>query len=82
MKKIVIFITVLVLSSSLFAGEIIKMSEDPWPPFTFGKAGSITTKGIATDINQELFKRLGLKVETRLYPWKRCLMQMQKGKNS
>ena len=80
MKNFLAVLAVLVLSSSLFAGEIIKMSEDPWPPFTFGKAGSITTKGIATDINQELFKRLGLKVETRLYPWKRCLMQMKRGK--
>ncbi len=54
-----------------------KLSEDPWSPFTYSEG--IPTGGIAVGFTKEIFKRLGVKYEIRLYPWERCLHQMKKG---
>ena len=78
MLKKIVTLVVLLSMGFLFSADV-KMSEDPWPPYTYGKDGEITKKGIATDIVNELFKRLGMTTENKLFPWKRCLHQMEKG---
>ncbi len=64
---------------SLSSNEInfVKFSEDPWPPFTYGE--EFATEGIAVEFTDIIFKKLGINYEIKLYPWKRCLIQMKQG---
>lgn len=67
------------LSPASGAEKVIKFSEDPWPPYTFGEAGKAPEGGIAVDIIDAIFLKVAVDTEMMLYPWKRCLQQMQKG---
>ncbi|MCW8835923.1 MAG: transporter substrate-binding domain-containing protein [Rhodospirillales bacterium] len=58
---------------------VIRISTDPWPPWIVGEDGDAPTGGFAVEIAREVFKRLGLKTEMRIYPYERCLRQMQNG---
>jgi len=79
MKKIVIILILICLTHNLSAEEIkfVKLSEDPWPPFTYGE--TIPTGGYAIEFTKAIFKELNIGYEIRLYPWKRCLQQMKDG---
>lgn len=74
-------IAIMILSSSsVYADDTtIKLSEDPWPPYTYGEIGQKPTGGIAVEVTQEIFKRIGIKTELILCPWKRCLFQAKQG---
>ncbi|HPO50094.1 MAG TPA: transporter substrate-binding domain-containing protein [Spirochaetota bacterium] len=65
----------------LYGDEIKKITfvEDPWPPFAIGKELTEPTEGYAVELNKEIFKRLNIKVEFELLPWKRCLAMNQTG---
>lgn len=60
-------------------GLRVKVSSDPWEPWVLGPEGGEATGGIGVDIARELFKRIGLDSEIRIYPYERCLRQMQSG---
>ena len=82
--KTILFIVMFFACSRTFALlgseiKIVKLSEDPWPPYTFGIKGT-PTGGVAVDWSKEIFRRLNMEVDMKLYPWKRCLFQMQTGK--
>ena len=74
-------VILLLFSSSALAQDIkmVKMSEDPWPPYTYGEAGKPSTGGIAVEITEEIFKRLNIDVDLMLYNWVDCLNQMRTG---
>lgn len=57
----------------------VLFSEDPWPPFTYGHEGEPPTGGIAVDIVRAIAERAGFTPDLMLYPWPRCLHQMQNG---
>jgi polar amino acid transport system substrate-binding protein len=80
MKKIIslFLLCSLIFPFSANSFDVVKLSEDPWPPFTYGE--DIPTGGIAVEFTHEIFTRLGVDYEIRLYPWERCLHQMRKGK--
>lgn len=83
--SVVYFVAVLFLSVSAEGQDhgikSVILNEDPWPPYTFGIEGEEATHGIAVDIIRELFRRLNVEVELKLYPWKRCLYMVKKGQN-
>ena len=69
--------------SSASMGQDIKkitLSEDPFPPYTLGVEGEAPGGGIAVDIISEIFRRLNIGTDMRLYPWNRCLAQMKAGR--
>jgi len=62
-------------------GQKIKkvfFAQDLWPPYTFKKAMT-PAEGHATKIIKEIFRRLNIKVDLKLYPWKRVLMKAKYG---
>jgi len=65
--------------SNAVATELIKVSSDPWEPWVLGEEGGVASGGIAVDLSNELFRRLGLSTETKIYPYKRCINQMKSG---
>lgn len=71
----------LIHSSPSISAEIqlIRFSEDPWPPYTYGDVGSAARGGLAVEIVDEIFARIGVETEQILFPWKRCLFHMQTG---
>ncbi len=77
----IIFGYIFLLSSLLLAQEITKITliQDPWPPYTFGKAGEIPSRGFAVEISKEIFQRLNIQTDLMLFPWKRCLLQLKLG---
>jgi len=53
---------------------------DPWTPWVYGVEGSPPEKGIAVEIIQEVFTRLGgLTPDFRLFSWNRCLHLVRNG---
>jgi len=80
LTKAALYLTMFLFSSSIIASDdVIKFCEDPWPPYTIGVETGEPTGGVATDIIKEIFRRIGKKVDLRLYPWTRCLNQMKTG---
>ncbi len=69
-----------VLSYGAFARDTIKLSEDPWDPYTLGHEGETPTGGIAVELMNEIFKRVDIATDMKLFPWERCLAQMKTGK--
>ncbi len=53
--------------------------ESNWPPFTPNKQG-LATEGLSLSLMQEIFSRLGIEVEVELFPQKRMLSLLKKGK--
>ncbi len=70
-----------VVFNSAFSADVtsVTMIEDPWPPYTLGDAGKEPTGGIAVAFTKEIFKRIGVKADLKLYPWKRCLNLIKTG---
>ena len=76
-----LFLLIISVVSNSFAKEVttVKLSEDPWPPYTLGEEGRAPTGGIAVDIMNAIFKKIDVKIDMELFPWKRCLFQMKHG---
>jgi len=72
---------ILMLSLSLHAGgkptKVLLLSHDTFPPFSYIK--NEKNVGIDVDIVKEMAKRLKIKIEIRLVPWKRLLHFTEKG---
>lgn len=60
-------------------GPVIKISSDPWEPWVLGSEGAVASGGIAVEIADEVFRRAGLATQTIIYPYERCIHQMQAG---
>ena len=74
----------IMLSSSLAgaaSGDIKKIllsEEGNWPPYTYELQGT-ATQGLSLDLMNELFRRLRVPFELKLYPMQRCINQMKNG---
>lgn len=86
MKNINYAILVFVIAAVMAFGaplraenDVVKISSDPWEPWVLGTEGEVASGGIAVDYINEIFKRIGVKSETIIYPYERCLAQMQSG---
>lgn len=76
---------VLVAASFIWHGSVlarpaITLVSDPWPPYVYGELGKTASSGIALDLVNEIFSRVG-EVDVRLLiiPWKRALMEVERG---
>ncbi|MDH5189178.1 MAG: transporter substrate-binding domain-containing protein [Rhodospirillaceae bacterium] len=58
---------------------VVKVSSDPWEPWVMGTEGEVASGGIAVDLVTEIFRRIGVKSETVIYPYERCMIQMKTG---
>lgn len=76
---VVSIVLAFIVSSMPVFAETVTLSCDPYEPYHYGKIGAVPT-GPVPDIVKEVFKRLKMDTEMKLYPWKRCLDQMKKGK--
>jgi len=79
-KLFMLVVFVFATYSHAHAGASVTMSEDLWPPYTLGKEGYAPTGGIAVELTNEIFKRIYVQVDLKLFPWKLCLKQMKHGK--
>lgn len=79
MKKILLTVVACVALTAMADARTLSLVEDPWPPFTFGKAGAPPTGGYAVEFAEAIFGRLGVEFEITLFPWKRCLHMVEHG---
>ena len=72
MKRLLLICSLLT-SSTVFAGETVKICLDKnmWYPFTFVEKGKAT--GLHIDIVTKAISDLGFTVEYKPLPWKRCV---------
>jgi len=80
MAFLVLFLVVFFQSATpLLAEQTIKISSDPWEPWVLGEEGGLATGGTAVRLAEEVFRQLKVPVEIKIYPYERCMRQMQSG---
>jgi polar amino acid transport system substrate-binding protein len=55
-------------------------ADSPFPPYTIGELGEAPSGGIAVEIAEALFSRLGIELRIQLMPWRRVLKTVQTGR--
>ncbi len=65
------------LQKPVIANEIIRYGFSHWPPYGMTEQPQIY--GINYDIGLELEKRLGITLQPRVCPFKRCLLELESG---
>ncbi len=88
-KTVVYILWLLLIGTTSFADngaagnikikKIYIAEEGLWPPYTFEKEG-IPTKGIAWEVMNAVFERLGIEIDMRLLPQKRMLQYLRGGR--
>jgi len=58
---------------------VVKLCSDPWPPINIGKVGEMATGGYGVAVLTEIFKRMDIKLELPIRPWKQCLKLVEHG---
>ncbi len=64
-------------SNFTLADDKIRYGISHWPPYGLTEQTQIT--GIDYDVSQEISKRLGIELDYRVCPFKRCLQEMENG---
>jgi len=59
--------------------RLVRVAGDPYPPWTEGETGTKAAGGIAVEIVEELFERLGMEARVLVYPFSRGLEQIEHG---
>lgn len=54
--------------------------DSPFPPYTIGELGEEPSGGIAVEIAEAVFSRLGVELRIQLTPWRRALKSVQTGR--
>ncbi|WP_421783479.1 substrate-binding periplasmic protein [Kiloniella litopenaei] len=72
-----VLLTPLLLLKPVIANEIIRYGFSHWPPYGMTEQPQIY--GINYDIGLELEKRLGITLQPRVCPFKRCLLELENG---
>ncbi len=77
-KKAIIVAFILLMSvPEAWAKEPLLIVTDQWPPYVMKVDGIV--KGADAEITQAVFQELGIAVNIKLYPWKRCLLMVEHG---
>ncbi|MBF0303138.1 MAG: transporter substrate-binding domain-containing protein [Desulfamplus sp.] len=77
MKKVIIFVVLVLLSASIcVAEEKVVLVTGEWPPYTSEKMEGY---GFFTEIVSAVFKEAGLEVVYEFYPWLRCENNVKDG---
>jgi len=81
-SRLSITLILLLISSFSFAQDkVVKLCEDPWPPWTIGEMGESPIGGFAVKITHKIFERIkGAEPNMQLLPWKRCLRDIELGR--
>jgi polar amino acid transport system substrate-binding protein len=78
MIGIIVGIIFLIGTASGEAKKILLSEEGAWPPYTYESEGT-PTKGLSLELMEEIFHRLQIPYELKLYPQQRCIEQMKTG---
>jgi len=80
MKKIILTMLALSLSTLFCADKVFKLAHDSYAPFHWYDQNSQKSIGIFIDICDELIgRRMGYKIEYKEYPWKRAQVNVAAG---
>ena len=66
---------ILLYAVGLWAEDPLLIVTAPWPPYAIDSDRNIS--GIDVEITQAVFQELGMSVNIRMYPWKRCLLMIE-----
>ncbi|MBF0099395.1 MAG: amino acid ABC transporter substrate-binding protein [Desulfobacterales bacterium] len=79
-SSLLVFIVVLVLVGNTKADikKILLSEEAEWPPYTYEKSGT-PSKGLSLALMTEIFSRLKIDMDFKLFPQNRCIEQMREG---
>jgi len=72
-----ILLSFLLILKPVIADEKIKYGISHWPPYSMTEQSQIS--GINYDVGLEMEKRLGVKFDIRVCPFKRCLLELESG---
>lgn len=76
-KILLLFIAVLLWSATgLAQAETIKLTSCEWPPYA---SRSLLNQGFTSEIIAEAFKRVGYETQFRFLPWKRAMLECDRG---
>ena len=79
-NRIISFVFIASLGGDAIAEQrVVRVAGDPYPPWTEGEVGSKATGGVAVEIAQQLFDRLGMKTLTVVYPFERGMQRIKDG---
>lgn len=77
---------VLLLAVSIRTGicddtALMQFADAPYVPYVYGEIGGTASRGIAVEIVHEVFRRIGVRVQVDLYPWRRVLKMAETGQS-
>lgn len=73
-----IIATLLLCSLALSArAETLRLVTDAWAPYVYEENGQ--PAGLDYEISREVLRRLGVKLDLQFMPWKRCLIELERG---
>ena len=70
----------LLIQPSLARPSLVKLCSDPSAPMILGEIGKESQGGFSSETLKEVFKRMNIKLELPLRPWKQCLKLVEHGK--
>lgn len=76
MKKILCSIMILLYSSTVFSQSLSLVTLE-YPPYIYEVRNEV--KGMAVDIIREVFKRMDIVVDIKVFPWLRALKKIELG---
>ncbi len=75
----------LALARPAVASDVVQICEDAggWPPFLYQPPGTPPPPptGLSVDVANAVFTRLGQTFQITLMPWKRCLLEVERGEH-
>ncbi|MCP4118435.1 MAG: amino acid ABC transporter substrate-binding protein [Desulfobacteraceae bacterium] len=76
-----LFVCIFAISAGLCAREtnVVKLAAFNYPPFYYEKDNMV--QGIAVELVDELFSRMNMKLEIKIYPLKRALKNLKTGRH-
>lgn len=77
MKKVLGFVWMFFLISASAGADTLPLVTGEWTPYTSEK---LEGYGFITEIVSEVFKEMGVEVEYKFYPWRRCYHLVKTGK--
>ncbi len=80
MKKLFIIFIFLLLPTDVLAEKVVLAAIEDYPPHHYKEEGKI--RGYNVEVARYIFEQLGIDLEIRLMPWKRCLEEVMTGKSS
>jgi polar amino acid transport system substrate-binding protein len=68
------------VSTQAEESKAVHFVDSPYPPYSIGELGKAPTGGVAVELVNEIFNRLGVKLSIEMHPWKRTLKMAELGR--